>query len=84
MQHVVLIIVIIVSIWAHVWMLLFMRFKIDEGCILRYLNDHFTQNEVCEVSAVSQAISLSTARVAKASIKSKAIEFIDGKIKRIN
>lgn len=81
-QKIILVIVILVSIWAHAWLFLWMRFKMDEGLVLRCLKD---LNEASEhaikqaysLQAIVDASELKAERVEKVCIRSKEIELCE-------
>jgi hypothetical protein len=82
-QKIILAIVIFVSLLAHVWIYRWIKFKMDEGAVLRYLKDLPTQNKTSNshgitTEIVSSALTMREARVKAVCEKSAEIKFEAG------
>lgn len=66
-------IVVVVVLGAHGWLFLWIKFKIDEGSIIKFLKEHEDKNG-SDVEAISLNASIAAARVARVCTKSKAIK----------
>ena len=81
-KNIVLIIVIFISILAHVWIYRWVKFKIDEGVILNYLKGLPTNNKILDqgdtLKMLLKATEMSESRVVFVSEKSRTISLKDG------
>lgn len=65
--------VVVVSLFAHAWLFLWVRFKVDEATIVKLLKQ--PEKELSHTTAsISETTSISTSRVTKACKKSKTIQ----------
>ncbi len=71
-EYLTLTIVIAVSLYAHVWLFLFLRFKVDEAVILRYLNEKSSQQKV-ELNVLAKQVSLRARRIKSACMRSRLL-----------
>ena len=69
-QNVVLVIVICVSVGAHVWLYWWMKFKMDEGAITRCLKD---SDSSLTSKVISSRVSMNVERVERLCNKSQEI-----------
>lgn len=65
-------IVVFVALVAHVWIFMWVKFKMDESAIINLLKKH-AGNHVCSTDEIATSTDLKTARVAKICTSSKAI-----------
>ncbi len=65
--------VVVVVLGAHAWLFLWIKFKIDEGAIIKFLKE--SEDENCgSVEKMATATAIPVARVASICTKSKAIK----------
>lgn len=81
-QKIILACVIIISLIAHVWIYRWIKFKMDEGAILRYLNDLSSEElpiktHLCTTEKISETLAMKHARIVFVCEKSKDITFKD-------
>tara|TARA_B100001063_G_C16710652_1_gene527815 strand:+ start:451 stop:732 length:282 start_codon:yes stop_codon:yes gene_type:complete len=76
-QKIILACVIIISLIAHVWIYRWIKFKMDEGAILRHLKDLELEclhnQSVSTADNISEAIMMKKSRVVFVAEKSTAI-----------
>ncbi|WP_231878224.1 hypothetical protein, partial [Oleiphilus sp. HI0117] len=78
---IVLALVIIISLWAHVWLYLWMKFKMDEGVITRCLKDASVD---MQSDSIAKQVEMSVERVEKVCLRSKEIQVGEGHEKIIS
>jgi hypothetical protein len=72
-QKVVLVFVVLVSVWAHVWIFIWLRFKVEEACIIRYLKDRQPCGHA-SFSELAPAVKLNEKNIRRICRKSKELE----------
>lgn len=77
-QKIILACVIVISLIAHVWIYRWIKFKMDEGAVIRYLKDiKVEDNSARKVTTVAQLINMSAPRVESVCDKSLEI-YLEG------
>jgi hypothetical protein len=72
LEYIVLALVVVMVIAAHIWLYRWVKFKIDEGTILKFLEE--TKDYPCSSSeAISAKTGIAVARVSAVSSKSNSI-----------
>lgn len=82
-QKIILAAIIIVSLIAHIWIYRWIKFKMDEGAVLRYLKDlpQTNSSEKTHInmpSKVAELITMRESRVIAVCEKSADIRFENG------
>ncbi|MEH6558378.1 MAG: hypothetical protein V7459_07820 [Oceanicoccus sp.] len=79
-DYLIIAIVVIVVISAHGWLYLWVKFKLDEGSILKYLQDSKASDEqlVMDSETISSTLNISQKRVSSVCGKSSHIEELPG------
>ena len=72
-DHLVIAIVVFLALGAHIWIFRWVRFKVDEGSILKLLEDS-GNHLLCTSEAISSEAGISARRVSRVCAKSKLIE----------
>jgi hypothetical protein len=80
-DYLIIAIVVIVAVIAHGWLYVWVKFKIDEGAILKYLQDSETPDEQLMMNSetISSALNIIQKRVSSVCGKSSHIEELPGK-----
>jgi hypothetical protein len=71
-EYIVIALVVVVVIAAHVWLYKWVKFKIDEGVILKFLQQEGIK--YFSTQAISSSTKITTGRVSTVCSKSKAIK----------
>ena len=82
-QKVILGVVILISLCAHIWLYRWMKFKMDEGAIIRYLKDaqeiqEIKQDRQIPFEDIALNISMDLERVKTVCAKSKELTYTKG------
>lgn len=72
-DKIIIVTVVVVALIGHAVLYLWVRFKVDEGTILKFLKEA-PEGESHNSESISENTHLSTARVSKACKRSKAIQ----------